>query len=181
MKNWLTDVRQVPGSRFLSRGRDDNTCQNLTNYFMTFNWQNQQTKWKDRIISKDTAEVSRPVTSQQNLLLNYEQNFIFYIYSQNSWLDPIDDFRPRWNVKLWHALDNSPFQDDFDLTVNETAQATKKETKSFPNSCSIKTRLILFKVILDMNKKKTTYENFYEQRCEFVCSIGIKLISSVAS
>lgn len=160
MKNWLTDVRQVPGSRFLSRGRDDNTCQNLTNDFMTFNWQNQQTKWKDRIISKDTAEVSRPVTSQQNLLLNYEQNFKFYIYSQNSWLDPIDDFRPRWNVKLWHALDNSPFQDDFDLTVNETAQATKKETKSFPNSCSIKTRLILFKVVLDMNKKKTTYENF---------------------
>ena len=114
------------------------------------------------IISKDTAEVSRPVKSRQNLPLNYEQNFKFYIYSQNSWLDPVDDFRPRWNVKLWHTLDISPFQDDFDLTVNETAQATKKETKSFPNSCSIKTRLILFKAFCPRHEqKKTTYENFY--------------------
>ena len=180
MKNWLTDVRQVPSSRFLSRGRDDNTCQNLTNDFMTFNWQNQPIKWKDRIISKDTAEVSRPVTSQQNLLLNYEQNFKFYIYSQNSWLDPIDfvifetsNFDMHWTTAL--------FKMTLTLTVNETAHATKKETKSYPNSWSIKTRLMLFKVVLDIKKKKKTYENFYQQRCEFVCFIGIKVISSVTS
>ena len=84
------------------------------------------------------------------------------------------NFDMHWTTAL--------FKMTLTLTVNETAQATKKETKNYPNSWSIKTRLMLFKVVLEMNKKKKKRaKNFYQQRCEFVCFIGIKVISSVAS
>lgn len=56
------------------------------------------------------------------------------------------NFDMHWTTAL--------FKMTLTLTVNETAQATKKETKNYPNSRSIKTRLMLFKVVLDMNKKK---------------------------
>ena len=55
------------------------------------------------------------------------------------------NFDMHWTTAL--------FKMTLTLTVNETAHATKKETKNYPNSWSIKIRLMLFKVVLDINKK----------------------------
>ena len=63
------------------------------------------------------------------------------------------NFDMHWTTAL--------FKMTLTLTVNETAQATKKETKNYPNSRSIKTRLMLFKVVLEKKKKKKkTCEKF---------------------
>lgn len=63
------------------------------------------------------------------------------------------NFDMHWTTAL--------FKMTLTLTVNETAQATKKETKNYPNSRSIKTRLMLFKVVLDMNKKKKNVRKIF--------------------